>query len=143
MYDLAINMNREKEKTLEEQLEKYFSFSRFRVGQKEFVESVISGRDVVALMPTGGGKSLCFQLPAILSGNISIVISPLIALMQDQVDGLNARGIAATYINSSLSFEEIAERFYEIETGKIKIVYVAPERFGNHQFQKLFSNLLL
>src|SRR6266567_2704285 len=111
-------MTNKKENTLEQELEKYFSFSRFRVGQKEIVESVMAGRDVVALMPTGGGKSLCFQLPAILSDKVSIVISPLIALMQDQVDALNARGIAATYINSSLSREEIDERFYEIEKGQ-------------------------
>ncbi|HBI34510.1 MAG TPA: DNA helicase RecQ, partial [Candidatus Moranbacteria bacterium] len=75
---------------LEKELEKYFSFSQFRPGQKEVVEAIIDGKDVVALMPTGGGKSLCFQLPAILSEKISIVISPLIALMQDQVDALNA-----------------------------------------------------
>ncbi|EKD58242.1 MAG: ATP-dependent DNA helicase RecQ [uncultured bacterium] len=134
-------MSHKSEFTLEQELEKYFSFSAFRVGQKEIVESVIAGRDVVALMPTGGGKSLCFQLPAIMSDRVSIVISPLIALMQDQVDALNARGIAATYINSSLSQDEIAERFYEIEKGQTKIIYVAPERFGNPQFQKLFSKL--
>ena len=126
---------------LEKQLEKYFNFSQFRSGQKEVVESIIAGKDVVALMPTGGGKSLCFQLPAILHENISIVISPLIALMQDQVDALNARGIAATYINSSLAPFEIAQRFDEIKNGKIKIVYIAPERFGNREFQKLFSEL--
>lgn len=126
---------------LEKQLEKYFSFSRFRPGQKEIVESIIAGNDVVALMPTGGGKSLCFQLPAILSDNISIVISPLIALMQDQVDALTARGINATYINSALDQYEIADRFTEIKSGKIKIVYIAPERFGNRQFQELFSEL--
>jgi ATP-dependent DNA helicase RecQ len=126
---------------LEKELEKYFSFANFRPGQKEIVESIISGKDVVALMPTGGGKSLCFQLPAILGGNISIVISPLIALMQDQVDALNARGISAAYINSSLDQYEIAERFNDIKTGKTKIVYIAPERFGNREFQKLFSEL--
>jgi ATP-dependent DNA helicase RecQ len=126
---------------LEKELEKYFSFANFRPGQKEIVESIISGKDVVALMPTGGGKSLCFQLPAILGGNISIVISPLIALMQDQVDALNARGISAAYINSSLDQYEIAERFNDIENGKTKIVYIAPERFGNREFQKLFSKL--
>lgn len=134
-------MHKELEINLEKELEKYFSFSKFRDGQKEIVESIISRHDVVALMPTGGGKSLCFQLPAILSEKISIVISPLIALMQDQVDALNARGIAATYINSSLSFEEIEERFHQIETGQTKIVYIAPERFGNFQFQKIFSRL--
>jgi ATP-dependent DNA helicase RecQ len=126
---------------LEQQLEKFFSFSKFRPGQKEIVESIVAGHDVVALMPTGGGKSLCFQLPAILSEHISIVISPLIALMQDQVDALNARGIAATFINSSLSPMEIEERFWEIKNGKTKIIYIAPERFGNRQFQELFADL--
>ncbi len=126
---------------LESSLKKYFNFSQFRSGQKEIVESIMAGRDVVALMPTGGGKSLCFQLPAILSGGISIVISPLIALMQDQVDGLVARGISATFINSSLSFDEIDQRLFEIKNGKTKIVYVAPERFANRQFQKLFAEL--
>jgi len=126
---------------LEKELEKYFSFSKFRPGQKEIVESIMAGKDVVALMPTGGGKSLCFQLPAILSDNVSIVISPLIALMQDQVDALNARGISATYVNSSLSFDEVSQRMDDIRKGKIKIVYIAPERFGNRQFQKLFSTL--
>ncbi len=126
---------------LEKELEKYFNFSKFRPGQKEIVQSIMDGKDVVALMPTGGGKSLCFQLPAILNKNISIVISPLIALMQDQVDALNARGIAATYINSSLDQYEIAERFNDIKNGKTKIVYIAPERFGNREFQKLFSDL--
>jgi len=134
-------MSHKKENTLEQELERYFSFSKFRVGQKEIVESVISGKDVVALMPTGGGKSLCFQLPAILSDKITIVVSPLIALMQDQVDALNARGIAATYINSSLSWEDITERFHDIKTGATKIIYVAPERFGNRDFQKLFTEL--
>lgn len=105
------------------------------------MESILAGRDVVALMPTGGGKSLCFQLPAILSDKVSIVISPLIALMQDQVDGLVARGISATYINSALSFEEIQQRLVDIKAGKIKIIYIAPERFGNWQFQKLFAQL--
>ena len=126
---------------LEKELEKYFSFSQFRPGQREVVEAIVAGRGVVALMPTGGGKSLCFQLPAILSDKISIVISPLIALMQDQVDALNARGISATYINSSLDSYEIAERFEDIKNGKTKIVYIAPERFGNWQFQELFSKL--
>lgn len=126
---------------LEKKLQKYFNFSHFRAGQKEIVESIMAGRDVVALMPTGGGKSLCFQLPAVLGEGISIVISPLIALMQDQVDALVARGIPATYINSSLSFEEINERIFEIKNGKTKIVYIAPERFGNRQFQNLFANL--
>lgn len=126
---------------LEKQLQKYFNFSEFRSGQKEVVESIIAGKDVVALMPTGGGKSLCFQLPAIISDRVSIVISPLIALMQDQVEALNARGIGAVYINSSLTQDEIDERLYDIKKGKTKIIYIAPERFANRQFQKIFSEL--
>lgn len=126
---------------LEKELEKHFSFSKFRAGQKEVVESIMGGNDVVALMPTGGGKSLCFQLPAILSDKISIVISPLIALMQDQIDSLNARGISATYINSALSFDEVDQRMADIRNGKTKIIYIAPERFGNRDFQKLFAEL--
>ncbi|EKE19514.1 MAG: hypothetical protein ACD_8C00146G0019 [uncultured bacterium] len=126
---------------LEKELEKHFSFSKFRAGQKEVVQSILDGNDVVALMPTGGGKSLCFQLPAILSDKISIVISPLIALMQDQVDSLNARGISATYINSALSFDEIDQRMFDIRNGKTKIIYIAPERFGNREFQNLFAEL--
>jgi len=126
---------------LENQLEKYFNFTEFRPGQKEIVENIMAGRDVVALMPTGGGKSLCYQLPAILSDKISVVISPLIALMKDQVDSLNARGISAAFINSSLNFNEIKKIIDDIKSNRIKILYVAPERFGNFEFQKLFSEL--
>ena len=126
---------------LEKQLQKHFNFPQFRSGQKEVVESIMAGKDVVALMPTGGGKSLCFQLPAIISEKVSIVISPLIALMQDQVDALNARGIPAVYINSSLDSDEMDERLWDIKKGKTKIVYIAPERFANRQFQKIFSEL--
>lgn len=126
---------------LEENLQKYFNFSNFRPGQREIVESILNGSDVVALMPTGGGKSLCYQLPAIISGKLSIVISPLIALMKDQVDALNARGINATYLNSTLSGEENSRRLADIRSGKIKILYVAPERFGSEYFRREFADL--
>lgn len=126
---------------MEKQLEKYFKFSQFRAGQKEIVESILAGHDVVALMPTGGGKSLCFQLPAVLHEKITVVISPLIALMKDQVDSLNARGIAATFINSSLDSFELDRRMKEIREGKIKLVYLAPERLANASFQKMFATL--
>lgn len=126
---------------LEKNLEKYFKFSQFRAGQKEIIESILRGEDVVALMPTGGGKSLCYQLPAILSEKITIVISPLIALMKDQVDSLAARGISATFINSSLSIEEIQQRLYDLRVGKTKILYVAPERFASLEFRQIFSDL--
>jgi len=126
---------------LEKNLEKYFKFSQFRAGQKEIIESILRGEDVVALMPTGGGKSLCYQLPAILSENITIIISPLIALMKDQVDGLVARGIPATFINSSLDAGEIEGRLEDLRAGKTKILYVAPERFASAEFRQLFSTL--
>lgn len=126
---------------LEKKLEKYFNFSQFRAGQKEIIESILNGEDVVALMPTGGGKSLCYQLPAILSEKITIVISPLIALMKDQVDSLLVRGIPATFINSSLTPEEMEKRLSDLRTGQTKILYVAPERFASAEFRNIFSEL--
>ena len=126
---------------LEKNLQKYFNFSEFRPGQREIVEAILDGYDTVALMPTGGGKSLCYQLPAIIADKLTVIISPLIALMKDQVDALNARGIPAVFINSSLTFEEIGENFEKIKKGSVKILYVAPERFGSFEFQKLFSEL--
>lgn len=128
-------------KMLEKNLEKYFNFTQFRAGQKEVVEAILRGEDVVALMPTGGGKSLCYQLPAILSDKITVVISPLIALMKDQVDSLIARGIQATFINSSLNPSEIARRINDLQKGRTKILYIAPERFGSFEFRQIFSKL--
>ncbi len=126
---------------LEKNLQKYFQFSTFRSGQKEIIEAIMQGRDVVALMPTGGGKSLCYQLPSVITGKLSIVISPLISLMKDQVDTLNKRGIPAVFINSTLSREDITERMKRIKAGEIKILYLAPERLSNLQFQKFLSQL--
>ena len=115
-------------------LEKHFSHTSFRPGQKEVIESILAKKDVVAIMPTGGGKSLCFQLPAVSSQGLTLIISPLIALMKDQVDSLIARDIPATFINSSLTPKEIASRKADILTGKIKLLYIAPERLSNHNF---------
>ncbi|MFA6296353.1 MAG: RecQ family ATP-dependent DNA helicase [Patescibacteria group bacterium] len=126
---------------LEQYLEKYFNFSNFRQGQKEIVESILARKDVLALMPTGGGKSLCYQLPAILSDKLTVIISPLIALMKDQVDALKARGIEAVFINSSLSFEEIEARMAEIKMKKIKILYIAPERLSQKNFIEFLKTL--
>ncbi|MFC1645405.1 RecQ family ATP-dependent DNA helicase [Patescibacteria group bacterium] len=126
---------------IKKNLKKHFNFSSFRSGQEEIVESIMSGKDVIALMPTGGGKSLCYQLPAVLFKNLTVVISPLIALMKDQVDALNARGIGATFINSSLSEKEIQERTEDIRSGKTKILYIAPERLGNPKFQGILNEL--
>ena len=113
--------------TLHTKLKEHFGFEQFRNYQESIIETVLSGKDAVAIMPTGGGKSICFQLPALVLPGITVVISPLIALMKDQVDSLKANGIAACYINSSQSSEE--QQFYidALREGKIKLVYVAPE----------------
>lgn len=115
-------------------LKNYFGYDSFRLGQKEIVESIINGNDTVVLMPTGGGKSLCYQLPAILIAGTVIVISPLIALMKDQVDSLTEKGISAALINSSLSNEEIDGILNQASQGKYKMLYVAPERLENKRF---------
>jgi len=115
-------------------LRKFFGFEGFREGQAEVVESVLAGHDTVVVMPTGGGKSLCFQLPALMREGVTVVVSPLIALMKDQVDALRARGLPATFINSSLDFEEQKERIAGVRRGDFKLLYVAPERFRSNHF---------
>jgi ATP-dependent DNA helicase RecQ len=115
-------------------LKRIFGFDRFRPGQEAVVEDVLAGRDVLALMPTGGGKSLCYQLPALLRPGVSLVVSPLIALMQDQVHQLEDNGIAATFINSSIDPTEIARRLGRLSQGAYKLVYLAPERLVQTEF---------
>ena len=115
-------------------LRRFFGFDSFREGQAEVVESVLAGHDTVVVMPTGGGKSLCYQLPALMRGGVTVVVSPLIALMKDQVDALQARGLPATFINSSLDFEEQKERIAGVRQGRFKLLYVAPERFRSNHF---------
>ncbi len=115
-------------------LKKHFGLDSFRHGQAEVISNVISGRNAVVVMPTGAGKSLCYQLPAMLLDGVTVVVSPLIALMQDQVDSLQARGISATYINSTLSDSERANRQQRMRQGEYKLVYVAPERFRSEAF---------
>ena len=113
---------------LTEALHRLFGFTEFRAGQEAVVRDVLAGKDVLALMPTGGGKSLCFQLPAVLSPGLSIVVSPLIALMQDQVRLLSDNGVAATFINSTLRADEIRHRLAAAQRGEYKLIYLAPER---------------
>jgi len=108
-------------------LKKYFGYDSFRSEQQEIIESVLSKNDNLVIMPTGGGKSICFQLPAILFKGVTLVVSPLIALMKDQVDGLNANGIPANYFNSSQDSNEHQQIFEDIHNSKIKLLYVAPE----------------
>ncbi|MCX8054656.1 MAG: RecQ family ATP-dependent DNA helicase [Ignavibacteria bacterium] len=124
-----------------EVLEKYFGYKSFRSGQEEIIKSILAGNDTLAIMPTGGGKSICYQIPALMLEDTAIVISPLIALMKNQVDALVGCGVAATYINSSLPFDELQERMRNILLGKYKIVYIAPERLENDFFKKLLAHI--
>ncbi len=122
--------------TLAAELKKRFGFDSFRPGQQEVVCDILRGRDVLAIMPTGGGKSLCFQLPALLHPGVCIVISPLIALMQDQVRLLQDNGIAATFINSSLERAEMSRRLGLLQRGELKLLYVAPERLLQSEYEE-------
>jgi ATP-dependent DNA helicase RecQ len=106
-----------------------FGFQDFRPGQERAVESVLAGRDTLVVLPTGGGKSVCYQVPALLLPGLTVVVSPLISLMKDQVDALTARGIPATFVNSTLTQGEVAERMARVTRGEVKLLYVAPERF--------------
>jgi ATP-dependent DNA helicase RecQ len=119
---------------LREELRKHFGYGGFRKGQEEVVRAVLSGRPTIAILPTGAGKSLCFQLPAMLLKGTTVVVSPLVALMKDQVDSLRARGIPAAFINSSLSDQERQETQGALRRGEYRLVYVAPERFKSPSF---------
>lgn len=111
-----------------ETLKKYFGYDGFRPGQEELIDALLAGRDVLGIMPTGAGKSICYQLPALLLPGITVVISPLISLMKDQVRALNEAGVHAAYINSSLSENQIRRAMEYACVGRYKIIYVAPER---------------
>ena len=108
-------------------LKKHFGYDTFRIGQEEIIREIISGRDALIIMPTGGGKSMCYQIPAMAMSGITVVISPLIALMKDQVEGLIENGISATFLNSTLTGSDYAKRMRDIESGAYKLIYVAPE----------------
>ena len=125
--------------TLEQALKHYFGYDEFRLSQREIITTALANRDLLVVMPTGGGKSLCFQLPALLKQGVTIVISPLIALMQDQVQQLTNNGIPATFLNSSISTEERRDRAEAIYNGEIKLLYLAPERLN----QEFISNFLI
>jgi ATP-dependent DNA helicase RecQ len=127
-------MLRRMDHSLTVELKQRFGFDSFRPGQEAIVRDILARRDVLAIMPTGGGKSLCFQLPALLSPGVCIVVSPLIALMQDQVRLLQDNGIEATFINSSLDRPEMSRRFARLERGELKLLYVAPERLLQAEF---------
>lgn len=126
---------------LEEILKKYFGYYKFRKGQKELIEGSINSKDALGIMPTGGGKSLCYQLPAIILEGVTIVISPLISLMKDQVDSLKEMGIRAAYINSTQSYDELMDILDDIRREEYKIVYVAPERLSTGLFTNLVKDI--
>jgi len=123
-----------KKEQLLELLKIHYGYDAFRPGQEQAIDNILHGQDTLVVLPTGGGKSLIFQLPALVLEGVTIVISPLIALMKDQVDSLEAVGIPATFINSSISPEEAEMRLEKVKNGYYKIIYIAPERFYNQNF---------
>lgn len=127
--------------SLEEGLRELFGFDSFREGQREAMDDIMAGRDALVVMPTGSGKSLCYQLTACAKEGVTLVISPLIALMKDQVDSLQKLGLPVTEINSSMSFDEQQRRIQALRNGEYKIVYVAPERFRSGSFCQALSEV--
>ena len=122
-------------------LKKYFGYDDFREGQNDIIKSILSNCDTVGILPTGGGKSICYQVPGVMLSGVTLVISPLISLMKDQVDNLNDYGISSTYINSSLTAKEFKEVSSNILKGIYKIIYVAPERLDNELFLDIVSKI--
>ncbi len=115
-------------------LKKYFGFEQFRPGQEKIIDSLMGGRSALAIFPTGGGKSLCYQLPALSFKGITLVVTPLIALMKDQIDYLHSCNVPAIRLDSSLSIDEYRQAWNDLKTGKVKLLYVSPERFANERF---------
>jgi ATP-dependent DNA helicase RecQ len=124
-----------------ETLKRVFGYTSFRGAQAEIVDTVVAGNDALVLMPTGGGKSLCYQLPALLRDGVAIVVSPLIALMQDQVDALRELGVSASFLNSSLDSSQAQRVERDLQNGKLKLLYVAPERLNTSRFLALLDEL--
>lgn len=126
---------------LDQTLQQAFGFSHFREGQRPIIEALLRGENAAAVFPTGAGKSLCYQLPALLLDGVTLVVSPLLALMKDQVDALVGRGVAAARLDSSLSLEEYREVLNRARSGDLKLLYVAPERFNNERFRQSLKGI--
>lgn len=124
-------------------LQQHYGYTTFRPGQDQIITSLLKYKDTLAIMPTGAGKSLCFQIPALLLSGVTLVVSPLISLMKDQVDALGSLGIPATFINSSLTMAEVNERIYKARCGHYKIIYIAPERLESEAFQSAIKPLTI
>ena len=122
-------------------LKRYFGHAAFRGGQEALIDAILSGRDVLGVMPTGGGKSVCYQLPALLLPGLTVVVSPLISLMKDQVAALMEAGIPAAFLNSSLSFEQLRSTYAKASAGQYKLLYVAPERLETESFLSLTARV--
>ncbi len=122
-------------------LKKIYGYDSFRYGQEKVIKSILMKKDILGVMPTGGGKSICYQIPALMFNGITLVVSPLISLMKDQVDTLNQLGISAAFINSSLSKEEFLRVMRDIRSGRTKILYLAPERLINLRFIELMKKV--
>ena len=122
-------------------LKEVFGFDSFRRGQGDIIEQILNGQDVLGIMPTGAGKSLCYQIPALAIGGVSVVISPLISLMKDQVDALQQNGVRAAALNSSLEWDEIRDIFSAVRTGGISLLYVAPERLESESFNQFLQSI--
>ena len=122
-------------------LKQYFGYDEFRPAQKQVIEHVLSGENALIVMPTGGGKSICYQIPALCMDGMTIVVSPLIALMKDQVDILNSVGIEAAFINSTLSYQDYEDVLWRIQNGHVKLLYIAPERLDNESFLQAIAKI--
>ena len=131
-------MNEQKK---EQVLKQYFGYDSFREGQAKLIDSALEGRDVLGIMPTGAGKSLCFQVPALMMEGITLVISPLISLMKDQVGALNQAGIHAAFLNSSLTMNQYYKALSLASKNQYKIIYVAPERLMTEEFLSFVSKV--
>ena len=126
-----------------EKLKKHFGFASFRQGQEEIIGKILEGRDVLGVLPTGGGKSICYQLPALMKDGLTLVISPLISLMKDQVDALREDGIEANFINSSQDYETYIDTLNDLRKGRIKLLYISPERLDNEFFREFLREIKL